>query len=164
MIYIICGVSGTGKSTVGKLLSDKIGLPFYDADDFHSEPNIKKMASGIPLEDYDRIEWLKTLSIKIRAWETSGGAVLACSALKELYRKLLVPFLEVKVCWVALEGSRELILERLLNRNEHFFKAELLDSQLEIYSRPENGWVFDVKLSPDEIVTEIIKNLNPESR
>ena len=160
MIYIVCGVAGTGKSTIGRQLGDRINLPFYDADDFHSEANVIKMASGVALEDADRLQWLQTLSIKIIEWEKTGGAVLACSALKELYRILLVPFPGLDVKWIALEGRKELILERLLSRNEHFFTADLLDSQLEIYNRPSNGWVFDVASTPNEIVSEIVNRLN----
>jgi len=159
MIYIICGVDGTGKSAVGRLLGDQLGLPFYDADDFHSEIDILKMASGVALNDSDRIKWFQILSSKIVEWETRGGAVLACSALKELYQKLLVPFPGLKVTWIALEGTRELILQRLLNRGEDSLVADKLDSQLEIYSRPNGALVFDIELPPDKIVLKIARNI-----
>ncbi|MEP4533429.1 MAG: gluconokinase [Cyclobacteriaceae bacterium] len=160
MIYIVCGVSGTGKTTIGKTLASQLDVPFYDADDFHSENNIKKMQSGIPLDDSDRINWLKTLSSKILQWERDGGAVLACSALKELYRQLLVPVAETPVRWIVLEGDKEVILERMKARKGHFFDAKMLDSQFEIYERPSYGLILNVSEPPDELIGKIFKEIN----
>ncbi|MEP0367666.1 MAG: gluconokinase [Cyclobacteriaceae bacterium] len=160
MIYIVCGVSGTGKTTIGKTLASQLDVPFYDADDFHSENNIKKMQSGTPLDDSDRINWLKTLSSKILQWERDGGAVLACSALKELYRQLLVPVAETPVRWIVLEGDKEVILERMKARKGHFFDAKMLDSQFEIYERPSYGLILNVSESPDELIGKIFKEIN----
>ena len=82
MIFIVCGVSGVGKTTTGKLLSESLELPFFDADDFHPASNVDKMSRGIPLDDADRQPWLETLACELAEWEKQGGAVLACSALK----------------------------------------------------------------------------------
>ena len=83
MLLVVGGVSGVGKSTVGALLAEALGLPFYDADNFHPPANIEKMASGQPLDDGDRGPWLESLASNLATWEEQGGAVLACSALKE---------------------------------------------------------------------------------
>ena len=159
MIYIVCGVAGTGKSTVGKLLADRLKLPFYDADDYHSEKNIQKMADGIALNDHDRMKWLKQLSTQICNWERMGGAVLACSALKASYRELLVSCTISNIQWIALEGSEDLILSRLNSRTGHFFSKELLGSQLQIYERPKEGWCFDVSHTVQDIVNSVTKKL-----
>ena len=89
MVYVIFGVSTSGKTTIGKKISIKLGIPFYDADDFHSDDNIEKMKSGIPLDDHDRSEWLQSISLKINESNKNKGSIFACSALKEKYRKIL---------------------------------------------------------------------------
>ena len=83
MVYIVMGVSGCGKTTIGRILAERFAMKFYDADDFHSESNIKKIQNLIPLEDEDRIPWLSNLAVRIRQWNKDEGAVLACSALKK---------------------------------------------------------------------------------
>ena len=88
-VYIIFGVSGSGKTTIGQLLAKKLNIPFYDADDYHPVSNIEKMASGKPLNDNDREPWLGLIAMEIKKWKTQEGAVLACSALKEKYREIL---------------------------------------------------------------------------
>ncbi|MEP2651151.1 MAG: gluconokinase, partial [Paraglaciecola sp.] len=100
MILIVCGVSGTGKSTIGSQLAKKLELPFYDGDDFHPESNVQKMQSGTPLNDKDRQPWLASLAKHIASWEIDGGAVLACSALKESYRKILASSANTQVNWI----------------------------------------------------------------
>ncbi|MEO9476421.1 MAG: gluconokinase [Cyclobacteriaceae bacterium] len=160
MVYIVCGVSGTGKTTIGKILASQLDVPFYDADDFHSENNIKKMQSGTPLDDSDRINWLKTLSTKIMGWERDNGAVLACSALNEGYRQLLVSNAETSVRWIVLEGDKEVILERMEARKGHFFDAKMLNSQFEIYKRPNYGLILDVSEPPNELIEKIFREIN----
>ena len=105
------GVSGSGKTTVGKLLSKKLNLPFYDADDFHPAANIEKMAEGIPLNDNDRWPWLDKLGKLLKSWEANGGAILACSALKEKYRKRLTTVSKETLQFIYLSGSFNLIKE-----------------------------------------------------
>ena len=118
-IIIVMGVSGSGKSTIGKLLASELNLPFYDADDFHPESNIDKMRKGVPLDDNDRSPWLHSIIANFEDWQTDG-AVLACSALKEKYRDL---FKETgsEIEWLVLRGSYDLLLKRMQLRHDHFF-------------------------------------------
>lgn len=162
MIIVIMGISGSGKTTVGKLLAAALGLPFYDADDLHPEANKQKMAAGQPLNDNDRWPWLEKLGNKIREWNNEYGAVLACSALKESYRQKLatVPGSDLK--WVLLHGSRDVIKQRMEQRQEHFFDPGLLDSQLEALEKPAYGIHVDINKSPEVIVDAILKELNQD--
>ena len=159
MILIVCGVSGTGKSTIGKLLSDKLHLPFFDGDDFHPESNVKKMRSGKPLNDQDRKPWLKLLANELALWEHNNGAVLACSALKESYRKILASQCSNEVNWIMLNGSAELLTERLEQRQGHFMGTKLLQSQLDTLELPDYGVIIDVQQTINEIVADVSKKL-----
>lgn len=155
MLIVVMGVSGSGKSTIGKALSDRLGLRFYDADDFHPAENISKMTNNIPLTDEDRFPWLEKLALKLKKWHTKGGAILACSALKESYRNLLMQHgNEIK--WVYLEGSFELISERLANRSNHFMKKELLQSQFDTLEIPTYGIRADINNSVSQIIETVI--------
>jgi len=151
------GVSGCGKSSVGKVLAKAIDLPFYDADDFHPEANILKMKKGLPLEDKDRYPWLKILNELIKDKENEG-LVLACSSLKDRYRRTLEANLNKKVNWIFLSGSKELILERLNQRSGHFMPIDLLNSQLEALEFPEEAIEISIQPSVEKIVKNIIKS------
>jgi len=153
------GVSGSGKTTVGKALASALGIPFYDADDFHPQDNIVKMEQGIPLQDLDRESWLETLSKNLTQWEAATGAVLACSALKEMYRTALNSGVNNDITWVYLYGRSELIKERMAGRRGHYFKPELLDSQLADLEPPQYGWHFNISSSADHIVKSILDKL-----
>jgi len=153
------GVSGSGKTTVGKALASALGIPFYDADDFHPQDNIVKMEQGIPLQDLDRKSWLETLSKNLTQWEVATGAVLACSALKEMYRTALYSGVNNDMTWVYLYGRSELIKERMAGRRGHYFKPELLDSQLADLEPPQYGWHFNISSSADHIVKSILDKL-----
>lgn len=153
------GVSGSGKTTIGKLLSEKTGIPFFDADDFHPANNIEKMKNSIPLSDEDRFPWLNTLANKTMDWENSGGAILACSALKESYRELLNKNVNNPI-WIYLNGSFEQIKKRIESRNSHFMKASLLKSQFDTLEVPTYGHHINIELSPLEITNTIISKIN----
>ena len=153
------GVSGSGKTTVGKALASALEIPFYDADDFHHHGNIVKMNQGIPLGDLDRKSWLETLSKNLAQWEAAAGAVLACSALKETYRTVLQSGVENDVTWVYLYGRSKLIKERMAGRKGHYFKPDLVDSQFADLEPPQYGWHFDISSSADHIVKSILDKL-----
>ncbi len=153
------GVSGSGKTTVGKALASALEIPFYDADDFHHHGNIVKMNQGIPLGDLDRKSWLETLSKNLAQWEAATGAVLACSALKEMYRAVLQSGVKNDMTWVYLYGRSELIKERMAGRKEHYFKPDLVDSQFTDLEPPQYGWHFNISSSADHIVKSILDKL-----
>jgi gluconokinase len=151
------GVSGCGKSTVGKMLAEKLGWEFFDADDFHPPENISKMKAGIPLTDADRHPWLDRLSRLLRSEVATGRhPVLACSALRQVYRDTLLEGL-TGFGIVYLRGDRELIASRLQSRSGHFMPAALLESQFSALEEPAgpNVTIMDLHLSPAEIVSRI---------
>lgn len=153
---VIMGVSGCGKTTVGRLVAERTGCDFADADDFHPAANREKMAAGMPLDDADRQPWLEALRDHIRATNDSGRTlVLACSALKRRYRDTLREA-GPQVVFVHLDGTREQLLDRLRSRKDHFFPPELLDSQLADLERPETALVLDSSASPDDLAIQIL--------
>lgn len=158
VIYIM-GVSGSGKTTIGQLLSEKTGIPFFDADDFHSAANKAKMHAGQALTDEDRRGWLITLSELAQKQQQSQGAIIACSALKEQYRITLGSHLQ-KPVWVFLKGDFNTIKSRLDKRTNHYMPANLLQSQFETLEIPANAFSVDINNEPDEIVNEIIIHIN----
>ncbi|WP_299601002.1 NADP-dependent phosphogluconate dehydrogenase [uncultured Aquimarina sp.] len=160
IVYIVFGVSGSGKTTVGKALAENLGIPFYDADDFHPKENIRKMSDGFPLNDTDRAPWLQKLADAISEWNTKEGAVLACSALKESYRSTLQGVDPNYIKWIFLDGSFELITNRLGARKNHFFKKEMLISQFETLEKPKGGIAINIDKSVDQIINEIKSKLN----
>jgi len=166
VIVIVFGVSGAGKTTIGKLLAQKLGWRFYEADDFHPRANIDKMQRGIPLTDEDRWPWLESLRELIKQrLEASENAVLACSALKRAYRERLRVSDEVKL--VFLHGDYALIEKQLRQRRGHFMNLELLRSQFADLEEPKpNEDVLTVESgrTPQELVKEIKGKLHLASR
>ncbi|CAB9495257.1 MULTISPECIES: gluconokinase [Alteromonas] len=160
MLIVVAGVSGTGKSTVGKALAGHYSLPFFDGDDFHSKANIEKMKRGKALNDEDRFPWLEALSNLLIEHEKAGGAVLACSALKEAYRNILSANKTLPVHWIVLTGSEALLASRLSSRNDHFFDPKLLRSQLNTFQLPYYGKHIDVAMPVEEVVHSAIKFIN----
>ena len=157
-VIVVMGVSGSGKSVIGKLLSEKLSRPFYDGDDFHPEANVKKMSSGHPLNDEDRKEWLIALN-KLALENRQKGAVIACSALKKNYRCLLQAGMGDCMAFVYLEGSFELIKSRLDQRKGHFMSTELLQSQFDTLEPPSKAVTVPIAETPTKIVKKIIKEL-----
>lgn len=163
-IYIVMGVSGVGKSTIGRLLSEKLEIPFYDADDFHSVENISKMKNKIALVDEDRHQWLKTIAGKIKEWHKGEGAVLACSALKEVYRQELKVIPEEDLIWIYLHSEFDVILQRVAERKGHYFGKELLMSQYKILESPEYGIHVNVNTTVEEVIGNIMKAISKVSK
>ncbi len=152
------GVSGSGKSSVGQLLANELSVPFIDADDHHPLANIEKMSQGIPLNDHDRKPWLDQLH-EIAVDHLNSGCVIACSALKEDYRKRLTQSIASHVLWIYLKGSYEQIFERMKNRKDHFMAAEMLRSQFETLEEPQNAINIGIADSLDIIVHKIKSHL-----
>jgi gluconokinase len=159
MFYVIMGVSGVGQSTVGKMLSDRTGWTFYDADDFHPQANIDKMNRGIALTDCDRYPWLKQLQKLIAdTLQKQKQGILACSALKAEYRRILSNN-HPNVIFIYLCGDYDTIQARIKQRQGHFMKEDLLRSQFETLEEPEFALTFDVTLEPEAIVSAILSNM-----
>lgn len=160
MIYIVFGVCGTGKTTIGQRLSKELNIPFFDADDFHPKENVEKMKAGNPLNDIDRFPWLQTLANNIKEWNRGEGAVLACSALKESYREILQSIDKNQLKWIFLNANMSVITERLSKRENHYMNPKLLQSQFDTLEIPEYGIHVDVNQSIENILKEIIENRN----
>ncbi|XAM01073.1 gluconokinase [Phycisphaeraceae bacterium D3-23] len=154
MVYIIMGVSGCGKTTVGEVLAERLGVAFYDADGYHPDANRRKMAAGTPLNDMDRRPWLENLAEHIVQWNAEGDAVLACSALKQSYRNIMGRRGGVR--YIYLQGSRDVIAQRLDDRTGHFFPADLLDSQFADLEPPTNAVVVAVDQPINAQVEQIV--------
>lgn len=159
MIVIVMGVTGAGKTTVGRLLATGLGAEFLDADDYHPPANVAKMKAGTPLDDADRAPWLARLNAILSERERAGrSVVMACSALKAAYRTALVAGLaDARV--VHLHGSRALLAVRLAARRGHYMNPALLDSQLATLQTPGDAIVMDIARSPAEMVRAIRKAL-----
>jgi gluconokinase len=152
------GPAGSGKTTIGKLLAAQLKWDFVDGDSFHSPANIEKMSRGIPLNDNDRIPWLNSIHEAIVQWDAQHkNVVLACSALKRIYRERLLVSPDVKL--VYLKGTYELLRERLHSRKGHYATEQLLASQFADLEEPADAITVDVAHSPEEIVAEIRKKL-----
>jgi carbohydrate kinase (thermoresistant glucokinase family) len=158
-ILYIMGVSGSGKTTIGKMLSEKTGIPFFDGDDFHPVENIQKMASGQPLDDEDRQGWLLALNNLAKKEKGERGAIIACSALKGKYREILKKELGANCFIIFLNGTFATIENRLQQRGGHFMPTQLLQSQFDALQPPEDAFVFDIINEPAAIVDAILLKL-----
>jgi gluconokinase len=156
MIVVLMGVSGSGKTTVGKLLAGRLGWHFVEADDYHPAANVEKMRAGVPLTDEDRRPWLASVKARIdEACARGENVVVACSALKHAYQEYLERDEPQCVEYVYLRGSPELIRQRLAARTGHFMNPNLLPSQFEALEPPAGALEVDVSPPPEEIAAEI---------
>ncbi|HEV2778151.1 MAG TPA: gluconokinase [Actinophytocola sp.] len=161
-VVVVMGVSGSGKTTIGRALAERLGVPYAEADEFHPRSNIDKMSAGRPLTDADRWPWLRAIASWIRS--QPGGAVVTCSALKRAYRDHLHAAAPDRVRFLHLSGDRDLIAARLSARSAHFMPASLLDSQLadlEPLSPDEPGLTLDISAPPATLVTAALQALRP---
>ena len=159
-MVLVMGVSGSGKTTVGRLLAEELGWNFQDADEFHPLTNVEKLRRGMPLTDDDRLPWLRQLRCLISRWiEAQRPVVLACSALTHRYREILLEGMEDHVRLVYLQGNLDLIERRLAGRKDHFMHRGLLASQFETLEEPGGALVVDIDDSPDRIVARIRSGL-----
>jgi gluconokinase len=161
MIVVVMGVSGSGKTTIGKLLAERMGWVFADADDYFSLTAKQKMAAGHPLTDEDRAPWLQTLNALLRRWDAEGtNGVLACSALKAKYHEILeggIPLTHIQ--FIFLDGPKELIARRLALRKHEYMNPMLLDSQLATLERPTDAFQIVNDRPPQEIVDHLLEKV-----
>jgi len=158
-VIVLMGVSGVGKTTVGRLLADAIGGDYQEGDAFHPPGNVAKMRGGTPLDDADRMPWLRAMAVAIGEWlARERPTVLSCSALKQAYRDVLVDG-RSGIAFVHLAGPRDLIAERLAARAGHYMPATLLDSQLAILEPPADAITVAVDRPPVVLVGEIRSRL-----
>jgi gluconokinase len=162
VIAIVMGVSGSGKTTVSKLLAAALGCQFQEGDALHPHANVEKMRSGVPLTDADRMPWLRKIAEDIDGWRARDeSGVLTCSALKRSYRDIIIGD-RPGVSLVYLKGSYDLISRRIAARRDHFMPAALLDSQFATLQEPtpdEHPITVDVAGQPSEIAAEVMRQL-----
>lgn len=157
MIYLLMGVMGCGKTTVGMALAERLGCEFQDGDDYHPESNREKMRRGIPLTDEDRKPWIFAIRAVLDSELARGGDfVMACSALRERYRRVLITD-PTRIRLVYLKGDRTLIAERLRHRTGSFAHPSLLESQFETLEEPADALVVDAALPVEKIVDRILR-------
>jgi gluconokinase len=167
-LYVVMGVSGAGKSVIGRPFAEALALDFVEGDDYHPSENVRKMSSGIPLTDEDRAGWLQALAERIREAKDAGtGLVVTCSALKRSYRDVLrAGASPAPLRFIYLHGTRAVIGERIAARRGHFMPLALLDSQFEALEEPtpdENAWACDVSKSSKEIVGALVERASEPS-
>jgi gluconokinase len=158
-LYVVMGVSGSGKTVIGTALARALGVEFVEGDDYHPAENVKRMAAGIALTDDDRALWLRALAARLREAKDAGtGLVMSCSALKRSYRDVLRAQAG-EVNFIFLKGQRTLIADRIAGRRGHFMPPSLLESQFATLEEPspdEHAWVCDINKSPKDLVAALV--------
>ena len=166
-LIVVMGVAGSGKTTIANALAERLGVPVVEGDSLHPAANVKKMASGIPLTDEDRWPWLRAIGERMEVERSTGhGVVVSCSALKHVYRDALRRCVHGRVQFILLDGSRELIGQRMRKRKGHFMPPALLDSQFATLERPtadEHATVLDISHTIPSLVTEAVQAVTAEA-
>lgn len=156
LVAVLMGVSGVGKTTVGRAAAERFGFPLFDGDDFHSPSNIDKMRRGVALNDADRADWLAALRARIRqSLDERRPAIVTCSALKKKYRDILRRD-DNEVLFVYLKAERNVVAERMGARRGHYFRENLLDSQYEALEEPERAFTIPAGGPLDEVAAAVI--------
>ena len=150
MVIVLMGVSGSGKTTIGRLLSKRTGIPFFDGDDFHPNVNVQKMAEGTPLKDQDRIVWIRHIADFING-ASAKHKILACSSLSKFIRDLMIEQIKESCYFIFLKGSYDLIKERIDYREKHYMKSAMLASQFETLEEPKSALIINIDITPDQI-------------
>jgi len=156
MVILVMGTTGSGKTTVGQLIAQKLGWTFLDADDFHPQANIEKMKHGVPLTDRERSPWLANIHSRLRQLGAED-AVLACSALKQSYRETLAAGLDMRI--VYLRGTYDQMRQHILARHGHFAGESILAGQFSDLEEPTDALVLDVSSSPERLASEAVAGL-----
>lgn len=156
--FVLMGVSGAGKSSIGKLAAAELGLPFLEGDDFHPAANVARMSSGTPLTDQDRIPWVGAIVAALNA-QPNRDVVLACSALSQVVQERLRAGLDQPVQFLLLSAPREVIEKRLQARGHHFMKAGMLGSQLATLQAPDDAIVIDVTPPQEAVTREVVRRI-----
>tara|TARA_Y100000589_G_scaffold91928_1_gene86712 strand:- start:98 stop:571 length:474 start_codon:yes stop_codon:yes gene_type:complete len=151
------GLPGSGKTTVGKILSEQLKAVFIDADDHHSTYNIRKMSNGHPLTDLDRKNWLSSILNNARENLKNQNVIIACSALKEKYRKFLIS-LNFKLVYLKIDHN--VALDRIIERKNHFMPSSLLESQIKILEEPRKALIIDANIEVNKIKKIIVKHIS----
>ncbi|MDP1857075.1 MAG: gluconokinase [Gemmatimonadaceae bacterium] len=166
-LFVIMGVSGSGKSLIGSDLARALGVEFVEGDDYHPPSNVERMSRGIPLTDEDRQGWLRALASRLGDARDAGtGMVVACSALKQSYRDILRTRAR-DVRFVYLMGSQALLAERLAERRGHFMPPSLLTSQFDTLEEPspdEEAWVCDIREAPQDLIAALVARVARDAR
>ncbi len=157
LCILIMGLPGSGKTTVGKILSEQLKAVFIDADDHHTIHNIRKMSNGHPLTDLDRKNWLSNILNNAREKLKNQNVIIACSALKEKYRKFLIS-LNFKL--VYLKINHNVALDRIIKRKNHFMPSSLLESQIKILEEPRKALIIDANIEVNKIKKIIVKHIS----
>ncbi len=157
LCLLIMGLPGSGKTTVGKILSEQLKAVFIDADDHHSTYNIRKMSNGHPLTDLDRKNWLSSILNNARENLKNQNVIIACSALKEKYRKFLIS-LNFKLVYLKIDHN--VALDRIIERKNHFMPSSLLESQIKILEEPRKALIIDANIEVNKIKKIIVKHIS----
>ena len=163
-VFVLMGVSGSGKSTVGSRVAEELAFSFVEGDDFHPERNVRKMAGGLPLTDEDRAPWIDALIVGINVREPPRDALVACSALSSLVRDRLRAGVAETLHFILLSADPAIIQKRLASRPRHFMKAGMLDSQLAALERPGDAIVIDVSRPFDAVCADVVRCIRSISK
>jgi gluconokinase len=164
-LIVVMGVAGSGKTTIASGLAERLRVPFVEGDSLHPAANVKKMSSGVPLTDEDRWPWLEAIGERMEVERVTGhGVVVSCSALRHVYRDCLRRRVNGKVHFILLDGSRELITDRMKHRKGHFMPPALMDSQFATLEKPtsdEDAVILDISHPVPALLAEAARYVTP---